>query len=174
MHSDDGGETRTQPALQRVSWIEHDFDRNALDDLSEVAGRVIWGKQRELRAAGGRDLKNFAVQRDSGEGVDGDVGDVTSLHIGQLGFFEVSLDPDVSAHEIDDLHAWRYELPFLHVALAHGSFCRSQNPGVAEIDFGDNDGRFLGFDIGLIHGVFGVEGFPLPFRRFDVAWLLSS
>ena len=47
---------------ERLALVELDPDRNALNHLGEIAGRVIGRQQRELRAAGGRDPLDAAVQ----------------------------------------------------------------------------------------------------------------
>src|ERR1700752_877295 len=61
---------RVQPAGQRIILIESDLDRDALDDLGEVASSVVGRQQRELLAAGGRQAFNMAADGRSGGGVD--------------------------------------------------------------------------------------------------------
>ena len=75
MNRHHGGEAGPQPALQRVSRIEHDLDRDTLHHLGEVSRRVIRRQKRELRSAGRGDLSYFSVQHDPGKGIDGDIGD---------------------------------------------------------------------------------------------------
>src|SRR5260370_9461029 len=48
------GHSWTQPAGERVALLQRNLDRDALDDLGEVAGGVIRGQECELLPAGGR------------------------------------------------------------------------------------------------------------------------
>ena len=59
---------RSRPLSRLV--VEGDLHRHALDDLGEVAGRVVGRQQRELEAAGRRQAVDMAVQHLAGEGVD--------------------------------------------------------------------------------------------------------
>src|SRR5579859_6055 len=49
------GEPGPQQCGERTVGWQRDADRYALDDLGEIAGRVIWRQQRELGAATGRE-----------------------------------------------------------------------------------------------------------------------
>ena len=71
-------ETRPQPALQGMARIEHDLHRDALHHFGEVSSGIIRRQKSELRSTGGRDLSHFSMQHDPGEGINRDVGDISS------------------------------------------------------------------------------------------------
>src|SRR5215831_12996226 len=58
----------SEPILRRI--IDQNLDRHALDDLGEVAGRVLRRQQRELRPAARRQAVDLAGEVDAGESVD--------------------------------------------------------------------------------------------------------
>src|SRR3984893_6587045 len=62
---------RQQALQQRLALVELDPDRDALDHLGEIAGRIVGRQQRELRAAGGRDPLDAAMQPLARETIDG-------------------------------------------------------------------------------------------------------
>src|ERR1700722_18523651 len=59
----DDRHSRQQALQQRLALVELDPDRNALNHLGEIAGRIIGRQQCELRSAGGRDPLDAAAQR---------------------------------------------------------------------------------------------------------------
>ena len=74
---------RSRPA-SATSSAQHDLHRDALDDLGEVAGRVVRRQQCELLAAGRCDAVHHAMHHLTGEGVDLDVHRLTRPHVGKL------------------------------------------------------------------------------------------
>ena len=150
-----------------MSRIEDYLHRDPLHYLGEVSRRVIRRQKGELRSAGGRDLSYFPVQGYAGKGIDGDVGDIAFLDVGQLRLFVVGLNPNITSDQVDQLHAGSDELPFLHVTFADGPCRRREDAGVPEIDLGDNDGGLFCFDIGAVEIVLGHQRGQRPVLRFD-------
>src|SRR6185369_11851218 len=61
-NSSGNGETWAQYCCQ-VGIIEPNLDRNSLCHLGEIAGRVVWRQQRELRSARRSNLDDLAADR---------------------------------------------------------------------------------------------------------------
>jgi hypothetical protein len=85
--------------LLEVFRLEGDLDRHALDDLGEVAGRVIGRQQRELVARGRREAVHAADQFPVLQGVDFDPDFLARHQARQLGFLEVGGHPHVVLHD---------------------------------------------------------------------------
>src|ERR1700733_3288497 len=83
---------RQQSLQQWLALVQLDSNRDALDHLGEIAGRVIRRQQRELRSAGGRDSLNPAMQMLARETVDGDVDGLARPDPGQLGLLVIGDD----------------------------------------------------------------------------------
>ena len=64
---------RAQVAREAVVGVEHDLHRDALDDLGEVAGRVVGRQQGEFLAAGRGDAVDMAFDLDARKHVDLDL-----------------------------------------------------------------------------------------------------
>src|ERR1700756_2260591 len=75
----------TQAAGQGVTVIEDDFDRDALDDLREIAGGIVRWQQRELLPAGGRDAVDMSMDHGARKGVYRDRGRLPWLNMCELG-----------------------------------------------------------------------------------------
>ena len=93
---------------------ERDAHRDPLDDLGEVAGRVVRRQQRELRAGGRGNRRHHALDHLAVERVDGDVDLLSRLDVRELGFLEIGVDvrsverhkrhqPGSRLHEVSDL-----------------------------------------------------------------------
>ena len=93
---------------------EGDAHRDALNDLGEVAGRVVRRQQRELRAGGRGNRRHHALDHPPVERVDGDVDLLPGLNVGELSLLEVRVDvgvvdrherhqPRSRLHEVSDL-----------------------------------------------------------------------
>src|SRR6266481_8267679 len=101
--------------------VQRDLDRNALYYLREIAGRVVGRQQRKLRSAGWRDLQHVPVNYLPGILVNPNFGRVTDLHVSQLGFTKVRLDPLRDIDEGDHLRARRCKLSCPDLAFAHSA-----------------------------------------------------
>ena len=96
---DRGAQSGTERQVDGV--VEADADRHALHDFDPVAGGVLRGQQRELRAGAGADAGDLAGEAVVGIGVDGDDRRLLpDLHVGEVGLLEVRLDPAVAG--LDD------------------------------------------------------------------------
>ena len=82
---------------QRVV-VENDFDRDALDDLGEIAGGVFWRQQGELRASPRREAVDAAVKDTIIERVDGEGHGLSLDHRADLCLLEVGDEIDRIAH----------------------------------------------------------------------------
>src|SRR3984893_1245352 len=98
-----------------MSWIERDLDRNPLNNLGEVTGGIVGRQQCELGAARWSNLDHLSMQHDSWKSIDLNIGHVALSDIGELGLFEVRLNPDVALDEVDYLHARSDQLTCLHM-----------------------------------------------------------
>jgi hypothetical protein len=63
-HADDGGESGPEAVLEALDalLVEDDLNRDALDNLREVARGVVGGKERELRPVAGATLSSLPVK----------------------------------------------------------------------------------------------------------------
>src|ERR1700676_5253665 len=86
---------RQQALQQRLALVERDPHRDALHHLGEIAGGIVGRQQRELRAAGGRDPLDPAVQLLARETIDGDIDRLARSDPRQLGLLVVGDDIDV-------------------------------------------------------------------------------
>src|SRR5689334_12275667 len=78
------GHARAQHAGQRARGIDDNLDRDALDDLGEVAGRVVGRQQREGLAARRRQAVDTARDDDAREHVDLDRDRLAGPDVGEL------------------------------------------------------------------------------------------
>src|SRR6202142_4104058 len=138
---------RPQLALQWVPGIEGDLYRNSLNNLGEIASRIVRGEQSELRSACGRNFDNFSMEHDTGKRIDPDIGHVAGSDIGKLSLLEVSLNPDVTFDHIHDLHPPRNKLALLDVPFTNRPSRGRDNRGVTQIYRGDKDCSFLGLNL---------------------------
>src|ERR1700733_10617934 len=88
----DDRHSRQQALQQRLALVELDPDRNALNHLGEIAGRVVGRQQCELRSAGGRDPLDATVQRLARETIDLHFDRLARLDPRQLGLLVVGDD----------------------------------------------------------------------------------
>ena len=138
---------------QRVVLFKGDLDRNALDDLVEIARRVFRRQQAELGAAGRRKTLDPAEQDLAGKAVDLDFDALARRHFGKLSLLEVRHHPDIlQRHKGHELGARPDELPLADAAISDHPGNRRANLGMAEIDLGQ-----------------GEVGLALLDRRFELA-----
>src|ERR1700675_2239857 len=89
-----GGDRKTWAQFRGESWvIESDLHGNSLDNFGEISRGVVGRKERKLRAACWSDFENFSPHDLSGVLVDVDFCGVTHLHVGELRFAIVGLNP---------------------------------------------------------------------------------
>jgi hypothetical protein len=91
------------------------FYRDALHDLDEVAGGVLWWKQGEVRTRPSLKTIDMAEQRAVRESVDMDCDRLPDMHMRQLRLLEIGNDIDLvrdrgkqgltRLHEVTHLHA---------------------------------------------------------------------
>ncbi len=74
---------------------EDEAERQALDHLDPVAGRVLRRQDGEFGARGGADRLHRGLPDHVGIGVDLDRDRLAEFDVGELGFLQVRLDPDV-------------------------------------------------------------------------------
>src|SRR5260370_1088238 len=99
-NSCDDRHPRQQALQQWLALVELDPDRDALDHLGEIARGVVGRQQCELRAAGGRNSLDAAVQFLALETVDGHLDRVARLSPPHLGLLFVGPSVDLGGrHE---------------------------------------------------------------------------
>src|SRR3546814_3221429 len=81
--------------------ICRDLDREPLDDLYPVAGRVLRREHREAVAGAGAEARKMPLEIEVGEGVDFDRRGLAQSHVAQLVLLEVRLDPDAVADQCE-------------------------------------------------------------------------
>src|SRR6266436_4813542 len=127
--------SRQQALQQRLVLVELDPDRNALDHFGEIAGGVIGRQQRELRAAGGRDPLDAAMQLLVRKAVDRDVDGLAGLDPRELGFLVIGHHIDVrQRHDIDEVAADIDVIARLNLAFADDAVERRDDFGIAELE----------------------------------------
>src|ERR1700761_3022373 len=89
MNPRDDRHPRQQALQQRLALIELDSNRDTLNHLGEIAGRIVRRQQRELRSAGGRDSRDAAMQPLVRETVDGHIDGLSRSDPRQLGLLVV-------------------------------------------------------------------------------------
>src|SRR5580704_9106530 len=77
---------RQQPIQRRLALVELNPNRDALNHLGKIAGRVVGRQQRELRAAGGRYSFDAAAPSLARETVDGNLDRLARLDMCELSF----------------------------------------------------------------------------------------
>ncbi len=120
-----------------VAGIEHDLHRDALDDLGEVAGRVVRRQQREFLAAGRREAVDMALDGRAGEHVDVDLDRLAGLHVGELRLLEVR--DDIGRVDRHDRHQLRAGLDILadaQRAVADHAVDRRGDRRIGEVELG--------------------------------------
>src|SRR6516162_3727395 len=81
------------PGVYRL--VKHDFHRNSLHDLNVIAGRVLWRKQTETRAASSLNAIDMRTKFLSVQRIHGDFNFVARAHPGYLVLLEIRGDPNV-------------------------------------------------------------------------------
>ena len=113
---------------------EGDAHRDPLDDLGEVAGRVVRRQQRELRAGGRGDRRHHALDHLAVERVDGDIDLLPRLDVRELGFLEVGVDiGSVERHERHQPGSRLHQVADLSRLVADGSVERRDDAGERKI-----------------------------------------
>src|ERR1700722_10652133 len=126
---------RQQALQQRLSLVERNPNRDTLNHLGEIAGRVIRRQQCELRSARGRDSLDTAMQPLVRETIDGHVDGLAGFHPGQLGLLVVGNDIDIGQrHDVDEIAADIDVIVRLNLTLAHDPVEWGCDPGVAELE----------------------------------------
>src|SRR5450830_2008838 len=95
VHFDGDGHAGADLALQRVIRGKREFHRNPLYDFGEVAGGIVRRQQAELRPGGGEQAVDPRLDRRIAISVERQLGLLPWLHMADLGFLEVGLNPDV-------------------------------------------------------------------------------
>jgi len=93
MNGDFRGKARAKPIEVWLACEQDDLDRNALDDLGKVSGRVVGWKKSELRSACRGELNYFASECPIWQVVDVDICQGTCLNVCELRLLEVRLHP---------------------------------------------------------------------------------
>ena len=89
---DDGAHAGAQ-TLGVLVRREAEAQRHALDDLDPVAAGVLRRQDRELRAGARRDRANRPMPIAARKRVDGDRRRQSLVHVGQVGFLGIGVDP---------------------------------------------------------------------------------
>src|ERR1700737_3776983 len=128
---------RQQALQQRLALVEPYPNRDTLNHLGEIAGRVVGRQQRELRSTGGRDPLDAAVQSLAWETIDGHMDRLARLYPCQLGLFVVGDHIDVrQRHDIDEVAPDIDVVAWLHLALANDAVERRDDLGVTKLEAG--------------------------------------
>ncbi len=157
--------TAEKPGPQAVEiglpWEKHNLDRHSLNNLREVARRIIRRQKCKLGTAGGRQLIDLAVKHSIRKRIDPNVCRIANSHVGQLSLFKIGLNPNVALYEIDHLRTWSDQLTGKNMTLSNRSIGWSCNAGVGQIDLCDDDRGFLRLDISFVNIVLCVERLSL-------------
>src|SRR5882757_7061378 len=137
MNSGDDRHPRQQAFQQRLALVEPYPNRDALNHLGEIAGRVVGRQQCELRPTGGRYSLDTAMQPFAWETIDGHVDRLARLYPGQLGLLVVGDDIDVrQRHDIDEVAPDIDVVVRLNLPLADDTIERCCDFGVAKLEAG--------------------------------------
>ena len=148
--------------------VELDADGNALNDLGEVAGRVLGRDHAEDRAGRGGHGENMAAK----DVVRQDIGDdrrrLSRRHMLELAFLEVGVHPEVMRRDDGDEIGAACDIGAdLSGAIADIAVDRRANIGVAEVELGRVEiGLGLG-DVGLGDGDLRVQNRQLLLRGVE-------
>src|SRR5579864_8564774 len=110
----------------KLPWIERDPDRQALNDLDPVAGRILCRDQCESRAGAPGKAHDPPVKKDFAPvEIAGELDRLARMDTGQLALLEVGLDID-RAHGNESHHriAGCNALSNLHLAVGHDAIDR--------------------------------------------------
>src|SRR6266478_8732066 len=125
--------SRQQALQQRLSLVELDANRDALDHLGEIAGGIVGRQQRELRSAGGRYSLDAAMQLLVREGVDCDVNGLTWLNPRELCLLVVGDHVHTwQRHDIDEIASDVDVVTWLNLPFAYDAIERRDDLGVAK------------------------------------------
>ena len=115
-----------------------DADGDALDDLGEVAGRVLGREKGEGAAGAGSEAVDGAVQAVAAEHVDVEVDRFACAHVGELRFLEVGDDVEAGAHgdEAEQFGAGLDVCAGADGAVADDAVDGRANGGVGEVELG--------------------------------------
>ncbi len=141
--------------MQRIVRGEGQFYRNPLYDFGEVAGGIVRRQQAELRARSGKQAVDSRIDWHVAVGVKDQFGFLAGLHVTNLGFLEIGLNPDVlirnDRHQISTC---------LHILAFAGSALADQAAD-GRVDFAAGQVQFGLGQIGFGVGDHGVEAFDL-------------
>ena len=152
---DRGDDRQPGPQGNRLQNLlgEGDAHRDPLNDLGEIAGRVVGRQQRELRARGRRDRRDDALDRLAVERVDGDVGLLSRLDPAELGLLVIGVDIGRrERHQRHQARSRRHQVSDLGRLVADHAVERRHDPGEAEValGFGERGHQFVALAGGLV------------------------
>ena len=89
------------PQFAEFSAIVFKFDahRHTLNDLGEIAGRILRRDDAELRARGRREACDAAAKADAGQHVGNNFGGLALANARQLTFLEVGINPQAAGRD---------------------------------------------------------------------------
>ena len=125
---------------------EVDANRNSLDHLHVVSGRVLGGKQRKFRSGGATDLGYFAGVLLTVPSVHRQLHLLPWVHLGNLRLFEVCCDPEaLQRHNRKQILTGCEVCAGHNVLLIHNAVGRRDNPRVRKIEH-----RLVNFGLSLL------------------------
>src|SRR5580700_8527847 len=130
------GHTWPQEMLRVLSLLEYDFHWDALHHLYVIASGILGWQQAEARTRRAANVENVSVIGPAVR-VHRNLYGLTRLHIGQLGLFKISRNPDVLAIEGNNRHellTGGNVLTRLHTSLTYDSTYRCYDGGVLQIE----------------------------------------
>ena len=133
----------------RVEVIEHDLHGNALDDLYEVAGRVLRRQHGKALAGAALDRLDMACEPTCRIAVDLHVHGLTHAHPGQLGLLEVGRDSEPVGHDGHQLRAGLCVITDRHRPVRDVPVDRGHDPCIGDLKLRLGDLRLGQLQLGL-------------------------
>jgi hypothetical protein len=116
--------------------VEVDADRNTLYDLDVVACRIFRWEQAETRTGGSADLRDVTAELATTQRVDFQIDMLVHMHLVELCFLEVRRHPEIFEwNDRQQILPNAQVLTDIDILLAHDAVYRSDDLGVAEVQF---------------------------------------
>src|SRR5580692_925691 len=174
MDGDFCGESRVNSIQVWLPREENDLDRNPLNDLGKVSGRIVGREKSELRAACRGNFSDSALEGPARQGIDMNIRGSLHANVRKLCLLEIRLDPHLSLNEVNHVCPWSYQLPHKYVPLTNVAARWRGNFGIGKIHLGYDNRRFFRRDVRSVNTVPDIQRFSLAFCGFQLALTRSE
>src|SRR5262245_50753284 len=129
----DNGYAERQRNFRIKTAVDDDLDRHALDDLDEIAGRILRRECGKFRTRSKLDAVHMAFEVKLRIGVHRNRHGLPGPYPGELGFLEIFRDPNLGRNNRQDLLTGSHIIAHVDIAFGDPAILRGRNHGPVEV-----------------------------------------